>query len=498
MDPLRKRLLPPVALTVVGLLVFVLGASGLSFVHIGASLYQMEETMAERNAALGRAMTYMLAPNIESLLAQAQNAGLGDRLADAEFSQNKKTIRQVTAELMALHPSIFKLAIIDPIGRTVFATDDTQFAADKGDDEGFKSAMAGRVGPSVTFREQLAGTENGQAGRDVLLSYLPLTVASADRPANTVLGVYEIQADITVEKSRIHKTLLLELGIMLVSFAVIFLLLLAIVRVSNLRLINNYRQQKRLAHGVKRAEKADSAKSAFLADISHQLRTPLNAIIGFSEILKDETFGPLGSQQYQSYAEDIHHSGRRLLAIIGDLLDLTQIQSGQAELREEALSLGECLETTTRMLSCQPEAMALAFHSKQDPSLPQLFADPTAIQHILQNLLSNAIKHTLEGSITVTACLRRDRSLEFSVADTGIGMSEDELEQVNQRFNQIEVSWKRDFESAGLGLPLVKALMTQHEGDVSITSEVGVGTTVVCHFPPRRTLDLSRKSGYAA
>jgi len=160
--------------------------------------------------------------------------------------------------------------------------------------------------------------------------------------------------------------------------------------------------------------------------------------------------------------------------------------------------LGECLETTTRMLSCQPEAMALAFHSKQDPSLPQLFADPAALQHILQNLLSNAIEHTLEGSITVTARLRRDRSLEFSVADTGIGMSEDELEQVNQRFNQIKVSWRREFESAGLGLPLVKALMTQHEGDVSITSEVGVGTTVVCHFPPRRTLDLSRESGYAA
>ena len=108
------------------------------------------------------------------------------------------------------------------------------------------------------------------------------------------------------------------------------------------------------------------------------------------------------------------------------------------------------------------------------------------------------VKYTLEGSITAAARVRRDQSLEFSITDSGIGMSKVELEKINQRFDQVEVSWKRDFESTGLGLALVKALMLQHDGDVSITSEVGVGTTVTCHFPPRRTLNLPRESGYAA
>ncbi len=500
MDALRKRLLPPVTLSVIGLSVLALGAAGLSFVHLGASLHQMEQTVTANNAALGQTMTHMLAPDIERLLARARNTSLDEASGDGEIDRLRESIGHVMADLTVLHPSIFNLAIIAPSGRTVFATDDGQIDADKSAEDGFKAAMTGQAAPNLTFQEQIEGADDGQTERDVVLSYLPLraVLASADRPENTVLGVYEIHADVTVQKARIYHTLFLELAIMLASFAVVFLLLLAIVRVSNLRLIDNYRQQKRLAHSVKRAEDADIAKSVFLADISHQLRTPLNAIIGFSEILKDETFGPLGNQQYQSYVEDIHHSGRRLLAIIGDLLDLTQIQSRQTELHEDALSLGECLETTTRMLSCQPEAMALTFHCELAPNLPQLFADQDAIQHILQNLLSNSIKYTLEGSITAAARVRRDQSLEFSITDSGIGMSKVELEKINQRFDQVEVSWKRDFESTGLGLALVKALMLQHDGDVSITSEVGVGTTVTCHFPPRRTLNLPRESGYAA
>jgi signal transduction histidine kinase len=500
MDALRKRLLPPVTLAVIGLSVFALGAAGLSFVHLGASLYEMEQTATKHNAALGRTMTHMLAPEIERLLARARNTSPENMSGDEEIDQLRTSIKHVLNDLIALHPGIFRLAIIAPSGRMVFTNGDMQQAAEKNSEAGFSSAMAGRVGPTVTFRAQTAEAEDGQTERDVVLNHIPLTavLASADRPANTVLGVYEIQADVTVQKTRIHQALLLELGIMLISFTVVFLLLLTIVRVSNSRLIDNYRQQKRLAHKVTRAEEADLAKSVFLADISHQLRTPLNAIIGFSEILKDETFGPLGNQQYQSYVEDIHHSGRRVLAIIGDLLDLTKIQSKQTELHEDALPLGECLQTTTQMLSCQPEAVGIGFQYELAPNLPQLFADQDAIQHILKNLLSNAIKYTLDGHITVAARVRRDQSLEFSIIDTGIGMSRDELEHINQRFNQVEVSWKRDFESAGLGLALVKALMLQHDGDVSITSEVGVGTTVTCRFPPRRTVILSRERGYAA
>lgn len=499
MDAPEKRLLPPKALAAIGLSVFVMGAIGLSFVHLGASVEQIEQTAAEHNIALGRTMTQVLAPDIERLLTRTRNAD-PDRLdSDNEIARLRQSIGELASAQVALHANIFKLAIIAPSGHTVFATGDTSFGADKSADEGFRLAMTGQAGPNVTFREQFENAENEQTDRDVVLNYLPFTATvSADQPVPTVLGVYEIQADVTAQKYHVRQTLLLELGIMLATFIVIIGLLLAMAQRCNSQLIDNRRQQKRLALGMQRAEEESSAKTAFLADVSHQLRTPLNAIIGFSEILKDGTFGPLGSRQYQSYAEDIHHSGRHLLAIISDLLDLTKIQLGQNDLQEKALSLGACLETTTRMMSCQPEATALEFHYNLDPNLPRLFADESAIQHIVQDLLSNAIKYTMDGAITVTTGMRRDGSLEFSIADTGVGIPDDELAQINRRFDQIEVSWRRKFEGSGLGLALVKALMVQHEGVVSVTSEIGVGTTVTCHFPRLRTVYPPQKPSYAA
>lgn len=496
MDALRERLLPPMVLAVIGLSAFVIGAAGLSAVHLNASLEQMERNAAESSAALSRSINKVLVTNIEHLLARSRDADLAGLRDDTEISQIRRTIGRAMADRLVLLPRITEVAVIAPGGRTVFATGGTQIGADRSGAEGFRIAMTGEASPNIIIQDPVNGTDTAQASRDIVLNYFPIPAA---HPAtNSTLGVIEIRTDVTTRKSQIHRTLLLELGIMLASFAVIFALLLAIVRVSNLRLIDNYRQQKRLYHNVQRAEESDAAKSVFLADISHELRTPLNAIIGFSEILLDETFGPLGSQRYKSYVEDIHSSGRSLLAIISDLLDLTRIQSGQAELQEEAMSLSDCLKDTADMLSCQPEAMDLEFHFNLDPDLPELLADRRAVQHIVQDLLSNAIKYTLEGSITVAARLRQDQTIEFSVADTGIGIPDDELHRLAQRFRQIEVSWKRKFEGTGLGLALVKALMNQHGGDVSIDSEVGVGTTITCHFPRSRTVGSYQEANHAA
>ncbi len=492
MDALRGRLLPPLALAVIGLSAFVIGAAGLSAVHLNASLDQIEQWAAESNAGLGKSITSFLATDIARLLAEARKASPEERGDDWETGQLMQSVGQAVADRLVMHPNIFKFAIIAPSGRTVFATDGAQIGADKSAEDGFRAAMTGRTGTSITFQKRIDTPGAAEPGRDVVVSYLPLkttaAAVAAGRPVTTVSGVYEIQADVTTRKARVQQTLLWELGVMLASFAVIFILLLLIVRVSNRRLINNYRQQNRLSHNVTRVEEADRAKTVFLSDISHKMRTRLNSIIGFSEILKEETFGPLGSQQYQSYATDIHQSGQHLLAIIADILELSSIQSGQAELHEEALSLSECLESTAAKMSRQPDAIALAFHLELEPNLPQLLANLRAIQHILQNLLSNAIKYTLVGSITVTARVRRDQTLEFSIADTGIGMPENDLKQLDQRLTQIETSWERRFQGTDLGLALVKTLMTQHGGDVSIISEVGVGTTITCHFPRHRTV----------
>ncbi|MFP6746839.1 MAG: HAMP domain-containing sensor histidine kinase [Alphaproteobacteria bacterium] len=294
------------------------------------------------------------------------------------------------------------------------------------------------------------------------------------------------------------QTLVLELAVMASGFAAITALLFTVVWVGNHRLIMNYRQVRRLSHAMKTAAEADHVRSIFLADIGHELRTPLNSIIGISELMREETFGPMGNEQYKSYIDDIHQSGRHLLATISDILDLSRIQTGQTELHHKPLDLAECLLTTTGMLSSQPEAAALTFGFDFYPNLPPVLADQEAIRHVLQNVLANAIKYTLEGTITVWAHMGPGGGVEFGVTDTGIGIPPDELEKLTRRFNQIDDTWKRKFEGTGLGLDLVKALMERHDGGVTVESDIGVGTKVTCRLPRGRILDASMTRSSAA
>ncbi len=464
MDGVRKRLLPLKAVAAIGVVIFVLSATGLSMVNMNAALDHLARTVADRNGAFAAALTEVLAPDINGMLARAEQLGP----VGGNHDQKIERVLKGTG--------IVNLTILDTGGRVLWIKDGSEHGTERGETTGFRLSLE----------------DDPETGREryLVISYHPFTMPAnqAGRHGDALSGVYVIETDVSDHISQIADVLLPVLVILALSFGVIFLFLMAIVRTSNRRLIENYRQQKRLSHGVRRAEEADRAKSVFLSEISHELRTPLNAIIGFSELMKDATFGPLGDKRYQSYAENIHQGGRQLLTLITDLLDLGRLQSGQMELNERQVDLAACLETTTRMLSCQPEAIALTFNCRMEPRLPPVLADPDAIQHIMQDLLSNAIRHTIDGTITVAAYLRPDQALEFSVSDTGIGMPENELWELRQRFNRVDGSWKRDFEGTGLGLALVKALMSQHGGDLSIASEVGVGTTVTCLFPRHRTL----------
>ncbi len=290
------------------------------------------------------------------------------------------------------------------------------------------------------------------------------------------------------QTAKIEKALALELAILSAAFGLFLLILFDAIRSANRRLIGDFRREKRLNHAVAAAEEADRAKSAFLADISHELRTPLNTVIGFSEVMREQSFGPLGNQKYQDYAQDIHQSGRRMLSVITDLFDLSRVQIDQAEMKDEPLDLADCLETTAKMLSCQPEAVHLNFKFDFYPHLPRVMADRDAMRHILQNLLLNAIAHTKQGSIVVWANVAPGGAVEFGVTDTGKGIGEEQLLQIQIRFNQLDPSSKRKFEGTNLGLTMVNALMAAHDGRVSIDSDPGVGTTVTCHLPQRRVL----------
>ncbi|MCH8110560.1 MAG: PAS domain S-box protein [Proteobacteria bacterium] len=234
------------------------------------------------------------------------------------------------------------------------------------------------------------------------------------------------------------------------------------------------------------AELANRAKSEFLANMSHELRTPLNAVIGFSDLLLSGHAGEINDKQ-DEYLRDICGSGRHLLALINDILDLSKIEAGKVELREEIFALDEVTENAARLVKERIREAGLSLNLDVQQRLPDFCADKRMIKQILLNLLSNAIKFTKPGGeVSLTVRLGRAGGMEFSVADTGIGMTEREIETAMAVFGQVEGSLSRRHEGTGLGLPLVKSQAELHGGSLQIDSTPGQGTTVHIWFPPTR------------
>ncbi len=246
--------------------------------------------------------------------------------------------------------------------------------------------------------------------------------------------------------------------------------------------------EQELLKSKEAAEYANRSKTDFLANMSHELRTPLNAIIGFSEVIKEEMFGPAG-ERYIEYARDIHDSGQHLLEIINDILDLSKLEAGKFELHDSEVLLGsvvdQCLALVRgRALECQ-----VALHVDIPDSLPKICADRRALKQVLLNLLSNAVKFTpAGGSVSLTATFNEARELEIAVIDTGIGMSESDIGIALAPFGQIDSSLARKHQGTGLGLPLCKSLLELHGARFEITSKPNAGTRIVVAFPSKRVV----------
>jgi PAS domain S-box-containing protein len=247
---------------------------------------------------------------------------------------------------------------------------------------------------------------------------------------------------------------------------------------------NRIRTEENLREAKNLAELANRAKSEFLAAMSHDLRTPLNAIIGFSEVMQLELFGPLGATQYASYAKDIHESGRHLLEIINDILDLSKIEAGRMELTPEPVDVGEIVDAATRFVAGRAQTGGVALRSALQEGLPKLLIDRRAILRILVNLLTNAVKFTLKGgSVTISATGAESGWVALDIADTGIGIAAKNLKRVLEPFVQAEDAQSRSQQGTGLGLPIAKGLVERSGGEFKLESELGRGTTVKLRLP---------------
>jgi two-component system, cell cycle sensor histidine kinase PleC len=240
----------------------------------------------------------------------------------------------------------------------------------------------------------------------------------------------------------------------------------------------------------RRAEGANLAKSRFLATMSHELRTPLNAILGFSEVMNAELFGPHNIPAYKEYAADIHSSGQHLLMLINEILDLSRVEAGRYELKEEALSLVGIVEECRHLLALRAKNRSITIREALDAELPRLWADERAVRQITLNLMSNAIKFTPQGGeITIKVGWTGAGGQYLSIRDTGPGIPENEIPTVLASFGRGSLAQKNAEEGTGLGLPIVRGLVELHGGEFKLMSKIREGTEAIVIFPPERVMN---------
>ena len=249
------------------------------------------------------------------------------------------------------------------------------------------------------------------------------------------------------------------------------------------------RAEEDLLNAKRTAERASSAKSDFLAKISHEIRTPLNAIIGFSEVMMEERFGAVGNERYREYLKDIHASGGHLVSLINDLLDLSKIEAGKLDLVFASVNLNQLVQQCVALMQPQANQQRIIIRSSLSPTLPAVVADARSVRQIVLNLLSNSIKFTgAGGQVIISTALTERAEIVMRVRDTGVGMTEKEIETAMEPFRQLSTSTRWGSGGTGLGLPLTKALAEANRASFAIKSARDAGTLVEITFPGTRVL----------
>jgi PAS domain S-box-containing protein len=246
--------------------------------------------------------------------------------------------------------------------------------------------------------------------------------------------------------------------------------------------------EEAMQRALRETQEAARQKGAFLAAMSHELKTPLNAVIGFSDLMRQELFGPIENERYRSYIDDVNQNGIRLLAMINSILDFSRIEGGLLDLDERVISVADIVDAAREEMTANGRAVA-AIHPQVPQDLPALRADPKRLHQVLMHVLSNAAKFTSKnGRIDVIAKVASDGDLLLVIRDTGIGMASSLIRGALEPFKQLDAGLERRFEGLGLGLPLANALMRLHGGSLAIQSEPGRGTTVNLNFPAERVV----------
>jgi signal transduction histidine kinase len=434
---------------------------------VAARLRQYQEDFIARDASFSEVWTIYPHGEPRAIDVVFSGARLEDgRMAMlceaiAEFSETPESLRSAEA---LLHTSVM-ITLYDQAGRPLYRNPAARAAA-IGVDSQDSSSLAGRFANAAEFR-QLSQTiaEHGEARQLARIHtaagsrWHEITARACHDAATGAPALLVSETDMTEAKD--YQAELEESRAKLEEQA----------------------QELRELHRA--AESASRAKSQFLAHMSHELRTPLNAIIGFSDVTRQGTFGPVEPPRYRDYAQLIHESGRLLLELINDILDISKIEAGKFELRPELLEAQALVEASSRLVSGMAKEAGVKLVTDIEGGIEMLYGDARAIKQIIINLLSNAVKFTPTGGrIDLTIQPGPDGASAITVRDNGIGMDPEEIGRALDPFRQIDSSVARNHRGTGLGLALVKNLVEIHGGTLDIISRRSEGTSVTAVLPP--------------
>ncbi|MFQ6017877.1 MAG: sensor histidine kinase [Kiloniellaceae bacterium] len=500
-----------------------------------------------QNAALAQAFANSMWPRFSSYITSVPAADGEALRARPETREIRKFLKRLAAKLPVVKVKIFNRA-----GLTIYSSVPREIGADRSGRKGFIAAtQTGKPASKLTFKNTFNSFDGRIENRNIVESYIPIKGGDG-----SIMGVFELYSDVTPLVDNVeHTTVKLVLGLLLTFGSLYGVLFLIVgrpdrilkkqyvdlqrsderIKAKNTALENEVAERKRAEAALRESERAlqarlteleeahrrlewqgadlvrlagdlriardeadaaSRAKSQFLALMSHELRTPLNAIIGFSEIIRNESFGPVGTIQYRDYANDIHSSGQHLLELINDILDLSKVESGADELHEENTHVPTVVDAAFTLIKDRAAQGGIRLESELQDGLPMLRADQRKLKQILVNLLSNAMKFTeAGGQVTLKTWCRLDSGFVFQVIDTGIGIPPEKIPTVLSPFGQVDTEFSRKHEGTGLGLPLAKAFVERHGGSLDLQSEEGVGTTVTVRFPADRIALMPRLPG---
>jgi signal transduction histidine kinase len=458
-------------------IVMVATALGLSLFYRDWAVRQMQAETEQANVTAAR------------LLANAlwnEHAAILQRLSEVPPDQLRQQPELAwldhQVKVLVKNAPIIKIKIYDMGGHTLFSTDPRQIGQDKNNDGGVVSARKGVVASEMAHAHTVSAFEGSITDRDVLSSYVPIYGGND----GTVVGVFEVYNDVTAFVAAIDRFTWWLIAITVSVSAIANGILILIVGRGDRLLQRQHERSLELTRNVARAEAASKAKSEFLANMSHELRTPLNAIIGFSDLIRRKTFGPLGDARYGSYVDDIHAAGQHLLTVINNILDLAKIELGRMSLQNTPIDPAGLVQEVARMMTPDLENRSIALHLDVAPGLPVLTTDAVKLRQSLLNLLSNAVKFSPDGSVIDLSCrLVQPGRYRFEVTDRGIGMAATDIPIALSPFGQIDSSLARKFDGTGLGLPLARHFSELMGGSLIVASEVGRGTTVTITIPDR-------------